>query len=203
MQPTRDLYLQWLRRGLEQPGKTQTGLAVALGLHHSQGNRLASGSRPLKTHEIQIAAEYLGIDPPTPMVRVVGTVGADPSGRILHAEGDELDEWVPIPPGGTTQSVAVRVDGHSMRGIAENGSLIYYEDRRDPPGDDMLGYDVVVGLDTGEVLLKRLLRGSQPGLFDLESRAGETRSDQRVLWAAHVTAIIPPWKARQLIRRMG
>jgi hypothetical protein len=39
------------------------------------------------------------------------------------------------------------------------------------------------------------------GLFDLESVTGLIRRDARVDWAAHITAIIPPWKARQIIRR--
>lgn len=59
----------------------------------------------------------------------------------------------------------------------------------------MLGYVVVVELDTDEVLVKRLLRVSKPGRFDLESLAGPTRRDARLRWAAHVTAIIPPYQA--------
>ncbi|MBS0331228.1 MAG: peptidase S24, partial [Proteobacteria bacterium] len=43
---------------------------------------------------------------------------------------------------------------------------------------------VVVELDTEEVLVKRLLRGSQPGTYDLESIAGPTRQDARLRWAA-------------------
>jgi hypothetical protein len=62
---------------------------------------------------------------------------------------------------------------------------------------------VVVGVDTGEVLVKRLLRGTRKGLYDLESVAGPTRPDAKVLWAAHITAIIPPATARRIIIRGG
>jgi hypothetical protein len=59
-----------------------------------------------------------------------------------------------------------------MRGVADDGALIYFEDQRTPPTPDMLGHVVVVETDTDEVLVKRLLRGSRPGLYDLESVAG-------------------------------
>ena len=78
--------------------------------------------------------------------------------------------------------------------------LIVVEDQRTPPTPDMLGHVVVVETDTDEVLVKRLLRGSQPHRFDLESIAGPTRQDARLRWAAHITAIIPPYQARKIIR---
>jgi len=59
---------------------------------------------------------------------------------------------------------------------------------------------IVLETDTDEVLVKRLLRGSGPGLYDLESIAGPTRQDARIRWAAHITAIIPPFQARKIIR---
>ncbi|WP_312165729.1 S24/S26 family peptidase [Phenylobacterium sp.] len=92
---------------------------------------------------------------------------------------------------------------HSMRGLADDGALIYFEDQRSSPSPDMLGQVVVVETDTDEVLVKRLLRGSGPGLYDLESVAGPTRHDARLRWAAHITAIIPPYQARRIIISEG
>lgn len=131
---------------------------------------------------------------------VIGRVGANPDGIVLFATGHDPGELAPIPPGGTDQAVALRVVGHSMRGVADDGALIYFEDQRTPPTPDMLGHVVVVETDTDEVLVKRLLRGSRPGLYDLESLAGPTRRDARLRWAAHITAIIPPFQARRIIR---
>ena len=133
-------------------------------------------------------------------VSVIGHVGANPEGLVLFALGQDLGELVPIPPGGTDQARALKVVGHSMRGVADDGALIYFEDQRTAPSSDMLGHVVVVELDTEEVLVKRLLRGSKPGLYDLESLAGPTRQDARLRWAAHITAIIPPFQARRIIR---
>jgi transcriptional regulator with XRE-family HTH domain len=132
--------------------------------------------------------------------RIVGNVGANPDGLVLYATGQEPNDLVPLPPGGTDQAVALKVVGHSMRGVADDGSIIYFEDQRTPPTPDMLGHVVVIETDTDEVLVKRLLRGSRPGHFDLESVAGPTRHDARLRWAAHITAIIPPYQARRIIR---
>jgi len=134
------------------------------------------------------------------LVPVIGRVGANPEGTVLFALGQDPAELAPIPPGGTDQARALRVVGHSMRGVADDGALIYFEDQRTPPTPDMLGHVVIVETDTDEVLVKRLLRGSRPGLFDLESIAGPMRQDARLRWAAHITAIIPPFQARRIIR---
>jgi transcriptional regulator with XRE-family HTH domain len=133
-------------------------------------------------------------------VAIVGLVGANPDGVVLFATGQEGGDLAPLPPGGTDQARALRVVGHSMRGVADDGALIYFEDQRTPPTPDMLGHVIVVETDTDEVLVKRLLRGSRPGRFDLESVAGPTRHDAHLRWAAHITAIIPPHQARKIIR---
>ena len=134
---------------------------------------------------------------------IIGRVGANPEGDVLLATGQGSGELAPIPPGGTEKAVALRVSGHSMRGLADDGALIYFEDQRSCPSPDMLGQVVVVETDTDEVLVKRLLRGSGPGLYDLESVAGPTRRDARLRWAAHITAIIPPYQARRIIISEG
>lgn len=133
-------------------------------------------------------------------VPILGRVGANPEGVVLFATGQDAGDLAPIPPGGTDKAAALRVVGHSMRGLADDGALIYFEDQRTPPTPDMLGHVVVVEIDTDEVLVKRLLRGSRAGLFDLESVAGPTRQDARLRWAAHITAIIPPFQARRIIQ---
>ena len=134
------------------------------------------------------------------LVPVIGRVGADPEGAVLFASGQGTGDLVPVPPGGTSKAVALQIVGHSMHGFADEGGLIYFEDQRSLPTQDMLGHVVVVETDTEEVLVKRLLRGSRGGLYDLESIVGPTRKDCKLRWAAHITAIIPPHQARKIIR---
>lgn len=49
--------------------------------------------------------------------------------------------------------------------------------------------------------MKRLQRGSKPGLFDLESIAGPTLNDVRVRWAAEIIQIVPRRQAQRLLKR--
>jgi transcriptional regulator with XRE-family HTH domain len=153
---------------------------------------LYDGAGPSETDEAPTLAQRL--------VPVIGKVGADPEGAVLFATGQGSGDLVPLPPGGSERAVALLVAGHSMHGLVDNGGLIYFEDQRTPPSPDMLGHVVVVETDTDEVLVKRLLRGSRSGRFDLDSVNGPTRRDCRLRWAAHITAIIPPHQARKILR---
>jgi len=136
-------------------------------------------------------------------VPIIGFVGANPDGSVLYADGQESGDLVPLPPGGDDSARALEVRGHSMPGLAEDGALIYFEEQHSTPAPDMLGHPVVLETETGEVLVKRLLRGRSRGRYDLESIAGPTREDVRIRWVARISAIIPPWKARQIIIRAG
>ncbi len=134
-----------------------------------------------------------------PMIPIVGRVGASTDGAIIHDTGDQGSfGQIEAPAGATGGEVAVEVRGHSMGIYAPDGSVIIYDSRRDPPTDDLLGEVCVVGLPDGRVLLKRLLRGSRKGLFDLESLVGETMRDQRVEWAAVVALVVHPRRAKLL-----
>lgn len=136
-----------------------------------------------------------------PMVRVLGKVGANPDGDLLNTSADGAYDFVPIPPGGTSDSVALEVEGISMRGIADDGALIYFERQELPPSEALIGEEVVVETVDGRVLFKRLLRGKEEDCYDLESRNGEKLENIRLVWAAEPTAIIPPRQARRIIKR--
>lgn len=56
--------LDWIRDGLEKPGKTQRGLASALGVDPSAISRLLAGTRQLRAAELPVVAAYL--DSPIP-----------------------------------------------------------------------------------------------------------------------------------------
>lgn len=177
--------LEWIKSGLRR-GKTQTGLAKALGISPSGVTDLLQGKRRLRADEVDLVAEYLGLNDGVP---IIGIAGADPEGAVRFEEAP-LGE-APGIPNGTPTTVALEVRGHSMRGIAENNWLVYYDDRRDPPTEDLLGRLCVVGLADGRVLVKTLLHGRKKKHFDLESYAAPTLRDARVEWAAVVTAIVP------------
>lgn len=96
-----------------------------------------------------------------------------------------------MPPVGSKDTVAVVVRGDSMLPIAENDWLLYYDNRHEPPTDELVGRLCVVGLSDGRMLVKRLYRARQPGLWDLHAPNASTMFDQAVEWAAKITWIKP------------
>ena len=137
------------------------------------------------------------------LVPVVGRVGASADGRVLYSTGDSPDVFALPMPGGSQKAAALLVEGHSMRGFADDGALIYFEDQRSAPTPDMLNHVIIVETEDGQVLVKRLLRGARKGSYDLESIVGPILADVKVKWAAHISAIIPPYMARRSIRQAG
>ena len=57
--------LDWIKKGLEKPGRTQAGLAQALGVDRAQATRLLQGKRALKVRELRAISAYLDSAPPT------------------------------------------------------------------------------------------------------------------------------------------
>lgn len=203
-----------LRAWRHARGLTLPQLAELIGMSHQNLGRIERGLVPLSEEHVPKLARALDVQPSDlfkepgtsesvePMIRIVGRVGADVEGRVIYSDGHEGWDMAPVPPGALLdQVVALEVIGHSMRGYADDGSLIYFETQRSPPTPDMIGYPVVVETTAGLVLLKRLLKGSRSGVFDLESINGPTLSDQKLRWAADITAIIPPKQARKVIKR--
>jgi transcriptional regulator with XRE-family HTH domain len=202
-----------LRAWRKAKSLTLEQLADAIGMSHQNLGRIERGLVPLGEEHHGRLARALGITPADlfrdpgdasggdVLVPIIGRVGADAEGTIIYTTADETDELVPIAPGGTEKAVALKVVGHSMGDWAPEGSLIYFESQKTPPTPDMLGYPCVVETEDGRVLLKRLLRGSRAGVYDLESRVGPTLQNVRLRWAAEVTAVIPPKQARRIIRR--
>jgi phage repressor protein C with HTH and peptisase S24 domain len=121
-------------------------------------------------------------------VPIVGYVGA---GAEVHPFSDqgELDQgaWFDFANAAT---VGVRVRGDSMRGRADDGDLLYYDERRNPPTPDMSGKLCVVGLADGRVLVKQLFLG-RDGTYNLFSTNADPIMDAEIEWAARVTAIVP------------
>lgn len=184
---------------------TQDEAAAAMGVSRGQYIKLERGERRLTGPYIEQAARGFGVQLSEVLeagedvtLPIVGRVGASTDGAVIQATDQGPFGEIQAPIGSRGAEVAVEVAGHSMGLYAPDGSMILYDDRRDPPHEDMLGQVCVVGLPDGRTLVKRLLRGSRRGLFDLESLVGDTMKDQRVEWAAMVLVVIHPAQARRL-----
>lgn len=189
----------------EDHGWTHERAAEEMGVSRSQFIKLERGERRLNTDYIARAAKAFGVpasrvlgDDERLTIPIVGRVGATPDGIIVQDTGQGNFGELDVPAGATGDEAALEVDGYSMGIYAPDGSIILYHDRHDPPTEDLLGEVCVVGLPDGRVLMKRLLRGSARGLYDLASIVGETMHDQRVDWAGVVSIVIHPRHARKL-----
>jgi transcriptional regulator with XRE-family HTH domain len=192
--------VEWIREGLKEKRKTRSGLAKALGRSPSAVTDLLNGSRRLRADEIAVVASYLGVEPPrlvgggrpghpTGRVPLVGYVGA---GAIAHFYADAqgpFDE-VDAPDAASGSTVAVQIRGHSLGALFDNW-LVFYDDMRDPPGDDLVGRMCVCGLADGRVLVKALKRSQLPGLWTLLSNTEPPIYDVSLDWAALVREMRP------------
>ncbi len=179
---------------------SQERLAQLAGTSQPQIQRLEKGTRGLSKKWATKIAPHVRTIPEELMFgdRTVPIVGILSAGEAhFGSKGDQNLGRARMPRGGSEETVACEVRGDSLGG-AFDGWLIYYDERRDPPTDDLLGSLCVVGLHSGRVLVKMLMRGRIADHFDLfPGTTGIPLTDQLVAWAARVTAVIPPWLAKR------
>lgn len=184
-------------------GMTQTEFAHELETTQSTVTRWEKGSVPSGEFLHKIAdfanttvEKLMGTDDltsvPAKTIPVVGYVGA---GAVVtpyddFAKGDGLD-YVERPPFVKGQAVAVEVRGDSLLPVAENGWRLVYTGNQTLDEDQVLNRLCVVKLVDDRMLVKRVIRGSQPGRYHLVSTNAPMIEDAQLAWAAPVKAIVP------------
>lgn len=214
MEDERHQRLQKARRDAGFSGPAEAAARFGWNANTYKSNE--NGNAPFSYKKAEAFAKAFGVrpdwlyagtgamrEPVERLVPVIGRVGANVTRGLLLASGDQSHEWVPAPPGGSARAAAVLVQGESMPDVAEDGALLYFEDQRTPPTEDMIGKVVIVETDDDEVLVKRLQRGSRKGLYNLESIVGGTLKDVRVRWAARITTTVAAHQVRRIIRVMS
>ena len=179
--------------------KARTALKLSLeqlsedvGISVSQLSRFESANRDPRASELLRlaarlnvpAASLLGQDR-VKMVPVLGYAAAGSDAVTFFGDGQGPFDEVEAPEGATPQTVAVRVKGTSL-GRLFDGWLAFYDDRREPPAEDLAGRVCVCGLADGRVVIKKLKLASGKGRFHLESETEGTMYDVPVGWAAKV-----------------
>lgn len=120
----------------------------------------------------------------------VDLIGFVSAGRTSFAPAGKLGR-VDAPDGSGPSTVAVEIRGDSL-GPAFDNWLVFYDDVRRGPTDDLIGKLCVVGTEAGDILIKKLQRSKTKGLFHLVSNSGETTmTDIAVEWAAKVKHMVP------------
>jgi hypothetical protein len=162
-----------------------------MGTTRTQYVKLERGERRLSEDWIRRAAEALGVTPGAILERgtvpLVGTVGA--RGEVVF--GVSIGAEVEAPPESSPEMVALQVEHGPLPGIAEDGWLVYYEDRREPVSPELVDCLCVVGLPDGRVLVRKVQKGRTPGLYHLYGAGSDPIFDQALTWAAKVAWIRP------------
>ncbi len=172
----------WLREGLKRSGKTQRGLAKALGIDPSNASRLVSGKRRLKIEEIDIVLDYFGSGPDAIDMRAEGMAEDAPfiwsdfgrRERDLEVRGvalggnegtflynGEVVDYVPRASGlaDSPNAFALYVIGDSMSPRYEPGDMIFVDPERDVrAGDDVVVEVAGKNSEPEGCYIKRLIR---------------------------------------------
>lgn len=177
----------------------QTALGQLMGVKQSTISRWEGGVDEPEHDHIRALADYfkcttdylLGTDSLNDTLRVTSVVGYVGAGGINipfddYAHGDGMEE-VETPPGLTEKSVAVKVSGDSMYPAYEDGDIIFYiRNGMDVNEEEVIGKQCIIKVTEGPIYIKRLSRGSAPGLYHLESHNAPPMHDKTIEWATKV-----------------
>jgi phage repressor protein C with HTH and peptisase S24 domain len=186
-----------LRAIFDKTKWNQAQIAQELGVSQSSISRWKDGEELERPNYVRLEtlARKLGLINRKPhgnaaSVEIVGYVGA--GGTVSYdANQGSLGE-ADMPPNGALPSlVAVIVKGDSMSGTLEDGWVVYYDNRKEPPDENLFSKLCIVGLRDGRTLVKRLYPGRKRGHYDLHSANAPALLDQPVDWAAKITWIAP------------
>lgn len=174
---------RWLNNGQDPRGETRDKIRA---LYQS----IMDG--PQHMDDMEVATLHVTARRrPTHNVQVVGYIGAGAEIRPIddHEKGAGLDVvQVDFPVRRGTVGVIVR--GDSMLPMFEDGDLIGYI--RDAAGPEQLvGKICVVKVLEGPTYIKRLKRGSLPGLYTLVSANARDIEDVEIEWAARYRFHLP------------
>ncbi len=184
-----------IRELRKERGLTQRALAERVGVSQQNVSQIEKGDRQPQAEELPRFARALGVpvsslfpsEEETATVPVMGYVGA--GAEIYSPEEDQELDRVEAPWRATNRLAAVVVRGESMEPEFHDGDIIFYEEPNSMDPERLVGRTAVVRTEDGRTYVKRILRGSKPGLWTLESHAAPPLKDVRLLWVAPIRYI--------------
>lgn len=211
-----------IRELREERDMTIEELAEKTGLSTSYVWRLENGERNLSLKNLNLFAHAFEVKPNELLPQDIGTKRANVvsvMGRI--GAGNSISpEWEQLPPEGLYEievlfplpedAVAFEVDGQSMWPRYDPGDIVIcWRQGSDPR--EVLGWEAAVKTNSGNRYLKRVLKGSKPGTFDLESHNAPPIRGVRLEWVAAIQSVIRSgqWRKlgtdgqRRLLRKMS
>lgn len=193
-------YPNRIREIRKEQGLTIEELAERSGLSVSYVGRLENGERNLSVKNMNLFAHALNVSPPdllpttkakpTNVVSVMGRIGAGaeilPEEEQVPPEGlYEIETPFPLPD----DAIAFEVNGESMWPRYDDGDIIICW-RQGSSVDDVIGWEAAVKTSTGHRYLKRVLRGSGPNSYDLESHNAPPIRGVQLVWIAAIQSVI-------------
>lgn len=192
--------LKWAR---EKHGRYSTPTAAANGfgwkvstyLGHENGDRNPSRAAAIRyARAYHVRWEWLlegeGMPRSAAITQVV-VIGEVVAGSTIILNHDSNKKLVSAPYDANVTTAAVQVGGASMRGIADEGWIIFFDHVKRPPTQNLIGKLCVVETGDGRLLVRTLQPGRKRGRYDLESPTESTLRDCEIVWAARVTWIKP------------
>lgn len=134
------------------------------------------------------------------VVKVIGRVGAgariDPDFEQVPPEGlFEIEVPIDIPH----DAIALEVAGDSMWPRYDGGDVVICW-REGSNVQEIIGWEAAVRTADGARYLKRVLQGSTPRTFDLESYNAPVIRDVRLEWASRVNVVVRRGEWKQITR---
>jgi transcriptional regulator with XRE-family HTH domain len=134
-QETERLIQEWVDKGLLKKGKTNEGLAKALGVEQPRISEMRNGRRRVQAAELPIIAQYLGEPVPPELVPAAGqfhrikVVGIVQAGYWAEPNEDRVpqNEYVEAPlaePYHGLNLKGLRVQGDSMNLVYPEGTVL-------------------------------------------------------------------------------
>jgi repressor LexA len=189
------LDIKMIERGLERPGKTKGGLAMAMGVRPGAVSEILADARQIKAAEIQPIIDYLELN----SVPIMGRVGA---GAAIEPEHEQVppeglgDVELPFPI--AEETIAFEVAGDSMLPKYENGDVIVVYREQRHPVSSFYGEEAAVRLKTGERYLKTIERGKSPAVVNLTSFNAKPINGVKLEWIGEICVTLPRGQIERL-----
>lgn len=132
-------------------------------------------------------------------VAVMGKIGA---GAVIEPDFDQTGKdglyTVSLPFAVPDEMIALEVDGESMLPKYDPGDVIvvWREQRRNT--ESFIGQLAAVRTERGRRYLKTILKGSEPGLYRLESFNAKPIEDVSIQWVGEIHVIVPASQVRHI-----
>src|SRR5450755_1644403 len=192
------LDVRMIERGLEKPGKTKGGLALAMGVRAGAVSEILSGIRLIKASEIAPITDYLELNSVPIMGRVGAGASIEPEHEQVPPEGlGEVELPFPI----AEETVAFEVAGDSMLPKYENGDIIVVFREQRHAVSSFYGEEAAVRLKSGERYLKTIERGQSASLVNLTSFNAKPINGVRLEWIGEICVTLPRGQIERLRTR--